>query len=69
MHTRIAVDCLTCGHSASIGQDELPSIGLAEDTPLVVLTKRLTCRTCGSGSVRAFRYVEDEEAPPLIPRG
>ena len=62
---RIAIECLTCGHCGSLAERELPRFGLAEDTSLVTLTKRLVCQECGSRSVRAFRY--DPDAPPLAP--
>jgi DNA-directed RNA polymerase subunit RPC12/RpoP len=65
VHMRIAVECLTCGHAGSLDERELPRFGLAEDTSLVTLTRRLVCQECGSRSVRAFRT---DDAPPLAPR-
>jgi DNA-directed RNA polymerase subunit RPC12/RpoP len=62
---RIDIECLSCGHRGSLAQRELPQYGLAEDTSLVLVTKRLVCHECGSRSVRAFRY--DPDAPPLAP--
>jgi hypothetical protein len=64
---RIAVDCLKCGHCGSLSEDALLQYGLPPDAPLATLTKRLTCKECGSRAVRAFRYMEDEEGPPLVP--
>jgi hypothetical protein len=63
---RIAIECLACGHAGSLDERELPHYGLAKDTSLVTVTRRLVCRECGSRSVRAFRT--DSEAPPLAPR-
>ena len=66
MSTRIAIDCLNCGHGASVSEAKLPHFGLEPDTPLVTLTRRLKCRECGSKAVRApIRYVADEA--PLAP--
>jgi hypothetical protein len=65
---RIAIDCLTCGHCASLAEDQLADFGLEPDASLVTLTKRLTCKECGSRSVRAYRYVEDTDGPPLVPQ-
>ena len=62
---RIAIECLSCGHCGSLAERDLPRFGLAEDTSLVLLTKRLICQECGSRSVRAFRT--DSDAPPLAP--
>ncbi len=64
---RIGIDCLNCGHCTSVAEEKLPYFGLAPDASLVTLTRRLTCKECGSKAVRAFRYVEDE-GPPLVPR-
>jgi rubredoxin len=63
---RIAIHCLSCGHATSLAEDDLPSFGLATDTPLATLTRRLVCRECGSKSVQTFRYVSDapDTAPP-----
>jgi hypothetical protein len=63
---RIAIECLNCGHRGSMSDRELPRYGLAEDTSLVLVTKRLVCQECGSRGVRAHRY--DPDAPPLAPR-
>ena len=66
MKKRIAIDCLSCGHCASLSEEKLPYFGLAPDSSLVLLTKRLTCKECGSRSVSTFRY-EDDDGPPLVP--
>jgi hypothetical protein len=65
---RIAIDCLNCGHCASISEAKLPYFGLKPDTSLVTLTKRLTCKECGSKAVQAYRYIDDADGPPLAPR-
>src|SRR5262245_36906610 len=67
MTTRIAIDCLRCGHCASISEEKLPHFGLEPNSSLVTITKRLICRVCGSKSVQTFRYVEDPDAPTLVP--
>ena len=64
---RIGIDCLNCGHCSSVSEAKLPHFGLPPDTSLVTLTRRLTCKECGSKAVRAFRYVEDD-GPPLVPQ-
>ena len=72
---RIAIDCLNCGHCASIAEADLVTFGLEENASLVVLTKRLVCKECGSKAVRSFRFEDDEdqrdmlhESPPLVPK-
>ena len=65
---RIAIDCLSCGHCTSVAERKLPAFGLEPDASLVTLTRRLTCKECGSKAVRAFRYVDDAEGPPLVPQ-
>jgi DNA-directed RNA polymerase subunit RPC12/RpoP len=65
--TRIAIDCLKCGHCTSVSVDKLPAFGLEPETSLVTLTKRLVCKECGSRTVQAFRYIEDSMGPPLVP--
>jgi hypothetical protein len=40
---RIALECLTCGHRASLAEDDLPAYGLEPGTSLVTLTKRTVC--------------------------
>ncbi len=62
---RIAIECLSCGHRSSLAERDLPRFGLAEDTSLVTVTRRLVCQECGSRSVRAFR---EADAPPLAPQ-
>ena len=68
MTTRIAIDCLNCGHATSVPEERLPDFGLEPKSSLVTLSKRLVCRECGSKAVRTFRYVEDEDGPPLVPQ-
>ena len=63
---RFSIACLSCGHTGSLDDRELPQHGLPEDTSLVTLTRRLICQECGSRAVRAFRY--DPDAPPLAPQ-
>ena len=67
MSTRIAIDCLTCGHCASVSEEKLPYFGLEPNASLVTLSKRLVCKKCGSRSVQAYRYVEDTDGPPMVP--
>jgi hypothetical protein len=66
--TRIAIDCLKCGHATSLSEEKLPCFGLEPGASLVTLTKRLVCKECGSRSVQTFRYIEDDDGPPLVPR-
>lgn len=65
--SRIAIDCLNCGHCASMAEDELSTHGIAPQGSLVTLSKRLVCRECGSKAVSTYRYVDDDEGPPLVP--
>ena len=41
MTTRIAMDCLKCGHCSSVSEDKLPYFGLEPNSYLVTLSKRL----------------------------
>jgi hypothetical protein len=66
MATRIAIDCLTCGHCASVSEERLPHFGLEPQASLVTLSKRLVCKKCGSKSVQTYRYSEDT-GPPMVP--
>ena len=75
MRKRIAIDCLNCGHVATIAEAQMQEFGLEANTSLVVLTKKLVCKVCGSKAVRAFRFEDDEEqrellreSPPLSPK-
>jgi DNA-directed RNA polymerase subunit RPC12/RpoP len=52
---RIALECLNCGHRASLTEDDLPAYGLEPGTSLVTLTKRMVCGRCGSRAVKAYR--------------
>jgi hypothetical protein len=65
---RIALECLGCGHRASLAEDDLPAYGLEPGASLVTLTKRTVCAQCGSRAVVAYRHVEDDPGPPLVPR-
>ena len=67
MSTRIAIDCLNCGHSASLAEETLPTLGLQANASLVTLSKRLVCKECGSKAVKTCRYL-DRESPPLVPQ-
>lgn len=66
--TRIAIDCLRCGHCTSMAEEKLPDFGLEPRASLVTLSKRLICSQCGSKAVQTFRYVEDPDGPTLVPR-
>jgi hypothetical protein len=66
--TRIAMDCLRCGHCTSISEEKLLDFGLQPNTSLVTLSKRLVCKECGSKAVQTFRYVDDPDGIPLVPR-
>lgn len=57
--TRIAVECLRCGHCGSIGEAQLRDYGEKPGAPIASFVKRLTCQECGSHSVKAWR-VENE---------
>ena len=48
MQTRIAIDCLSCGHCASLSEEQLQQHGFEPGGSLVTLSKRLVCRECGS---------------------
>jgi len=67
MSTRIAIDCLKCGHCASVSEEKLPFFGLEPGVSLVSLSKRLVCKKCGSKSVQTYRYLEDTNGPPMVP--
>jgi hypothetical protein len=66
---RVALDCLKCGHTASMVESDLKSLGFAPDVSLVLVTKKLICSKCQSKAVRAYRYIEDELQPifPVAP--
>jgi hypothetical protein len=65
---RIALECLSCGHRASLAETDLPAYGLEPGTSLVTLTKRTVRTQCGSKALVAYRYVEDDTGPTLVPR-
>ena len=64
---RIAVSCLKCNHHSSFPEEKLSDFGMQPKSSLVLLTKRLVCKNCGSKAVQTFRYVEDPDGPPLVP--
>ena len=49
-------------------EERLQEFGMEPKASLVTLSKRLICKECGSKAVRTFRYVEDEDGPPLVPQ-
>jgi hypothetical protein len=55
MAIRIKVECLRCGHCGALDETDLPRFGVEPGAPIATFVKRLTCRACGSHSVRAFR--------------
>jgi hypothetical protein len=65
----IAIDCLNCGHTATMAEEDLENFGYKPDTSLAIVTKRLVCSKCNSKAVRAYRYLDDELQPlfPLAP--
>ena len=62
---RVAIDCLKCGHTATMAESELESLGFAAGVSLVHVTKKLICSKCQSKAVRAYRYIDDELQPML----
>ena len=52
---RVKVECLRCGHCGVLDETDLPRFGVESGAPIATFVKRLTCRECGSHSVRAFR--------------
>jgi hypothetical protein len=65
--TRIAIDCLKCGHCTSVAEEKLAHFGIEPKGSLVTLSKRLVCKVCGSKAVQTYRYVEDPDGPTLVP--
>ncbi len=70
---RVAIDCLKCGHTASMAESELEQLGFAADVSLVVVTKKLVCSQCESKAVRAYRYIDDDmqpvfQGPSIVPK-
>ena len=55
-------------HCTSMAEEKLPEFALEPKASLVTLTKRLVCTKCGSRSVQSYRYVEDLDGQPLVPR-
>ena len=60
---RVAIDCLKCGHTATMAESDLETLGFAADVSLVLVTKKLICSECQSKAVRAYRYIDDELQP------
>ena len=58
---RVAVECLNCGRSSTLGDDAAP-----DDLPLVQLTKRLRCSECGSRAVKAARIETPRDLAKLM---
>lgn len=56
MATRIAVQCLRCGHVGSIAESDLPDYGFKPDAPIALISKRLVCGECQGKAIKAFRY-------------
>ena len=53
----------------SVSEDELQLFGLETNASLVTLSRRLVCKKCGSKSVQTFRYIEDPDGAPIVPKG
>ena len=66
--TRIAIDCLKCGHCTSMPEERLLDFGLPPRASLVTFSKRLICSVCGSKAVQTFRHVEDPDGPRIVPK-
>jgi RNase P subunit RPR2 len=64
--TQIVIECLHCGHAALLHEDGLRKYGEEPGASLVSLSKRLICKECKSGSVRAYRRIDNEA--PLSPQ-
>ena len=47
---RVALDCLRCGHTATMAESDLETLGCKRDASLVLVTKKLIC-----SNVRAKR--------------
>ena len=65
LSTEIVIECLHCGHAALLHEADLKKYGEAPGASLVSLTRRLICKECKSGSVRAYRRIDNEA--PLSP--
>jgi hypothetical protein len=59
LNTEIVIECLHCGHAAQLGEQDLVRYGEAPGASLVALSRRLICKECKSGSVRAYRRVDN----------
>jgi hypothetical protein len=60
---RVAIDCLKCGHTATMAESVLETLGFPSDVSLVLVTKKLICSKCHSKAVRAYRFIDDELQP------
>ena len=56
---RILVECLNCGHRATVGRE-------LDAMPLVQLTRRLLCSECGSRAVKAARIETPRDLARLM---
>ena len=65
LNTEIVIECLHCGHAALLQESDLRKYGEEPGASLIPLTKRLVCKECKSGSVRAYRRIDNEM--PLSP--
>jgi hypothetical protein len=51
----IVVECLRSRHKSHLTDTALLKFGISSNVPIASFAKRLRCRKCGSGSVRAKR--------------
>jgi hypothetical protein len=58
-NTRIQVSCLRCGHSGSLSEDMLPLYGEEAGAPIAKFAHRLSCVSCGSKSIKAYRVANE----------
>jgi hypothetical protein len=60
----ITVECLRCRHKGRLSESNLLKFGINPSATIASFAKRLRCRKCGSGSVRAKRMtvVPDRKA-------
>lgn len=60
LNTEIVIECLHCGHSARLHEHDLKKYGEEPGASLVVLSRRLICKECKQGSVRAYRRIDND---------
>jgi hypothetical protein len=65
----IRIECLRCRHVGSLTEPELIQRGIKPDAPIVSFVKRLRCRKCGSGSVRAERVIQKKASYAALRKG